>query len=313
MTAALGRAVLRRLLGAATVLFGAATLAFAALQLMPGDPVNALLGPGGAASPQLRAQISADYGFDHPVAVQYLRFLRRLASGDLGESYQNQRPVGSLIGDQFAPTVRLAAAALALAVLLAVGTAVATAGRRPLLRAFAATWERVVVSTPGYWVGILLLTFFSFRHHVFPVAGDETASALVLPAVTLALPLSGVLGQVLRESLEAVLGGPHVLTARARGLGPTAVLLRHGLRHAAIPAVTLAGWAVGSLLGGAVLVEKVFGRPGLGALMLQSVSTRDMPLVTGLVLLSAAVFLAASTTVDLLYPVLDPRLRKAAE
>jgi peptide/nickel transport system permease protein len=242
--------------------------------------------------------------------VQYVRYLGRLLSGDFGQSYQLQRPVTSLIGDQLMPTVQLAAGALVLAVALAVLSAVATAGRRPLLRMLASTWERVTVSTPTYWVGIILLTVFSFHYTVFPVAGAEDFSALVLPAVTLALPLAGVLGQVLREGLEAALGQPHVVTARARGLGSTAVLLRHALRHATVPLVTLTGWLTGSLLGGAVLVETVFGRPGVGALTLQAVNTKDMPLVSGLVLLSATAFVLLSFAVDLLYPVIDPRLRK---
>lgn len=310
MTASLLRAVVRRLFGAAAVLFGAASLAFLTIQLMPGDPVSVLLGPAATASPQVRRQIRTDYGFDRPVAVQYVRYLGRLVRGDFGESYQTQRPVTALIGGQLSPTVQLAAGALALAVALAVLTAVATAGRRPLLRSLASTWERVIVSTPTYWVGIVLLTFFSFRYRLFPVAGAENASALVLPVVTLALPLSGVLGQVLREGLEAVLGRPHVLTARARGLSSTRVLLRHALRHAAIPMVTLTGWMTGSLLGGAVLVETVFGRPGVGSLTLQAINNKDMPLVSGVVLLSAAVFVVLSLAVDLLYPVIDPRLHR---
>lgn len=310
MIPSLLRAVARRVLGAVAVLFGAATLAFVTLHLMPGDPVAVLLGPATQAAPEVRRQIRADNGFDQPVAVQYVHYLGRLLSGDFGQSYQLQRPVTSLIGDQLTPTVQLAAGALVLAVALAVLIAVATAGRRPLLRSLASTWERVTVSTPTYWVGIVLLTVFSFHFTVFPVAGAQGFPSLVLPAVTLALPLAGVLGQVLREGLEAALGQPHVVTARARGLGSTAVLLRHALRHATVPLVTLTGWLTGSLLGGAVLVETVFGRPGIGALTLQAINTKDMPLVSGVVVLSATAFVLLSTAVDLLYPVIDPRLRK---
>ncbi|MFE0465205.1 ABC transporter permease [Kitasatospora sp. NPDC058965] len=302
-------AALRRLLGAAAVLLGAATVAFAALHLLPGDPVTVMLGPGSAATPEVKAQLRAQFGLDRPLPEQYLHYLGRLATGDLGQSYQLQRPVLDLIGEQLWPTVQLALAALVLAVALALVAALATAGRRPALRAASSLVELLAVSSPSYWTGILLLTAFSFQLRLFPVAGDQDAAALVLPAVTLALPLAGVLAQVLREGLETALQQPFALTARARGLGAAALLLRHGLRHAAASAVTLTGWLTGSLLGGAVLVETVFGRPGIGALSLQGTTNKDMPLVIGLVLLSALVYVLVSTLVDLLYLVIDPRLR----
>ncbi|MFJ4091092.1 ABC transporter permease [Kitasatospora sp. NPDC089913] len=303
------RAAARRLLGAAAVLLGAATVAFAALQLVPGDPVTVMLGPGTAATPEVKAAIQEQYGLDRPVPVQYLTYLGHLLTGDLGESYQLQRPVAGLIGEQLGPTVQLGAAALGLAVLLALIAAVGTAGRRPALRALSSLAELLAVSSPSYWIGILLLTAFSFQLRVFPVAGDDGFAALVLPAVTLALPVAGMLAQVLREGLETALGKPFVLTARSRGVGSAAVVLRHGLRHAAVPVVTLTGWLTGSLLGGAVLVESVFGRPGIGALTLQATTNKDLPLVIGLVLLSALVFVVISALVDLLYLVIDPRLR----
>ncbi|MFE2045078.1 ABC transporter permease [Streptomyces sp. NPDC059477] len=305
------RAVLTRLGSALAVMVGAATLAFLALRMIPGDPVSVLLGPSNAGSPEVRAEIRREYGFDLPVAEQYVRYLGRLVQGDLGESYQLQRPVWELIGDQLVPTVQLALAALVLAVVLAVLSAVATAGRRPALRAVASVWELIAASTPSYWVGIVLLTVLSFQFPVFPVAGADGFAALVLPAVTLALPLTGVLAQVLREGLEAALAQPFVVTARSRGVGQSAVRVRHALRHAAVPLLTLAGWLTGSLIGGAVLVETVFGRPGIGSLVLQAVTAKDMPVVIGVVLLSAFVFVVISTVVELLYPVIDPRLRSS--
>jgi peptide/nickel transport system permease protein len=306
---ALLRGIGGRVAGALAVLFGAATLAFITLQLIPGDPVSILLGPSTSASAQVRAQISSDYGFDQPLWQQYLQFLGRLLHGDLGRSYQLQRGVGGLIGDQLMPTVELASAGLLLAVVLAVVSAVLTADRNPLLRALASVWELTAASVPSYWMGIVLLTLFSFRLRLFPVAGDQGLGSLVLPALTLALPVAGVLAQVLREGLESALEQPFALTARARGLGPSAVRVRHALRHAALPLITLTGWLAGSLLGGAVLVESVFGRPGIGSLVLQAVSSRDMPVVIGVVVLSAGVFVLISTVVELLYVVIDPRLR----
>ncbi|MEU5692342.1 ABC transporter permease [Actinosynnema sp. NPDC020468] len=303
------RGAAHRVLAALAVLLGAAGLAFAALQLIPGDPVAIILGPATQASAQVQAAIRAEYGLDRPVLGQFLHYLGRLATGDLGRSYQLQRQVVDLIGDQLGPTAELALAALVLAVAISVGSAIATAGRRRGLKAVASGWELLAVSSPPFWVGILLLTVFSFTLRWFPVSGAEDFSALVLPALTLALPVAGVLSQVLREGLEAALAEPFAVTARARGLSRTAVRARHALRHAAVPLVTLTGWLTGSLLGGAVLVETVFGRPGIGALTLQAVTNKDMPLVIGLVLLSALVFVVISTLVDLLYLVVDPRLR----
>ncbi|MCM3884783.1 ABC transporter permease [Frankia sp. R82] len=303
------RAVGRRLAAAVAVLLGAATTAFVALQLLPGDPVAIILGPSTMASPQVRAQIRDDLGLDEPVVLQYLHYLGRLLHGDLGWSYQLQQPVSDLIGDQLMPTVQLALAALTVAVVLAVVSAVATAGRHRALRAVASFWELVSVSTPPFWLGILLLTALSFKVRVFPVAGAQGFSALVLPALTLGLPVAGILGQVLREGLETALEQPFITTARARGLSQTAIRARHALRHATVGLVTLSGWLAGTLLGGAVLVEKVFSRPGIGALTLQAVSSRDMPVVMGVVMLSALVFVTISTVVDLLYLLIDPRLR----
>ncbi|GAA3846384.1 ABC transporter permease [Saccharothrix violaceirubra] len=302
------RGAANRALAALAVLLGAAGLAFAALHLIPGDPVAIILGPATQASAQVQAAIRADYGLDEPVVLRFLHYLGRLATGDLGRSYQLQRGVDELIGEQLGPTVELALAALVLAVAIAVGSAVATAGRGRIAKAVSG-WELLAVSSPPYWVGILLLSVFSFSLGWFPVTGAEDFPALVLPALTLALPVAGVLSQVLREGLEAALAEPFAVTARARGLSRTAVRVRHALRHAAIPLVTLTGWLTGSLLGGAVLVEAVFGRPGIGALTLQAVTNKDMPLVVGLVLLSALVFVVISTLVDLLYLAIDPRLR----
>ncbi|MFF2078443.1 ABC transporter permease [Kitasatospora sp. NPDC058162] len=305
---ALLRAGLRRLIGAVAVMFGAATLAFGALQLIPGDPVATLLGPATTTPPEVREAIRHQLGYDQPVAVQYLHYLGGLLRADLGQSYQLQRPVSGLITEQLGPTVQLALAAVLLALLVAVLSAVATAGRPAAVRALSGLWELVAVSTPSYWLGLVLLTVFSFHLRLFPVAGADGFAALVLPAVTLALPLAGTLAQVLREGLEAALGQPFAVTARARGLGRSGLVVRHALRHSAVPLVTLTGWLTGSLLGGTVLVESVFGRPGVGSLVLAAVNSRDVPVVIGVVLLSALVFVVISTAVDLLYGVLDPRL-----
>jgi peptide/nickel transport system permease protein len=304
-------AVIRRLGTGLVVLWAAATAAYLALLAAPGDTVDAIVGDG-ADTPQIRSEIITEWGLDRPPVVQYLDYLRRLAGGDLGRSYLLHRPVVEVIGEQLTPTLTLAVAAAGLGVLLALALAAATAGNsRPWLRRASSGAELLLVSTPTFLIGIVLLTFFSFRLGFFPVAGDQGFAALVLPAVTLALPVAGLLAQVLRDALDRALDEPFVLTARSRGLRERAVLLRHALRHALLPAVTLAGWLFGILLGGAVIVEQVFGRPGLGQVTLAAVTGKDMPVVLAVVTLSAAVYVVVNTAADLAYLLIDPRLRRS--
>ncbi|MFI7214307.1 ABC transporter permease [Micromonospora maritima] len=305
------RPVLRRVGSGLVVLWAAATAAYLALLAAPGDTVDAIVGEG-ADTPQIRAEIISEWGLDRPALVQYLDYLGRLLTGDLGRSYLLQRPVAEVIGEQLAPTLALAVAAAGLGVLLAVPIAVGTAGdRRPWRRRISSGVELLVVSTPSFLIGIVLLTVLSFRFGLFPVAGAQGPGALVLPALTLALPIAGLLAQVLRDGLDRALDEPFVLTARARGVREVAVLTRHALRHASLPAVTLAGWLFGVLLGGAVIVEQVFGRPGLGQVTLSAVTTKDMPVVLAVVTLSAAVYVVVNTVADLTYLIVDPRLRRS--
>ncbi|MFE7615797.1 ABC transporter permease [Streptomyces sp. NPDC057496] len=301
--------VARRFGAGVVVLWGAATVSFLVLHLVPGDVVDTVLGPSTAATPELRERIRADYGLDEPLPVQYLRQLAGLLTGDLGRSYQLGLPVGDVLAGQIGPTVELALAATVPALLIAFVAAVATAGRGRVARAVASGLELLAVSVPSYWLGILALTFLSYRFRLLPAAGDQGPAALVLPALTLALPIGGVLARVVRQELDEALARPFALTARARGASERTVLLRHTLRHAALPVATLSGWIVGSLLGGAVLTETVFARPGLGRVLVTAVTAKDVPVVTALVLLSAAAFVVVNLLVDLAYLVIDPRLR----
>lgn len=299
----------RRLALAVLVVFGAVTVAFAALQLAPGDPVHAIIGTL-APSRELVGQVRADLGLDQPVVVRYWLLLGSLAQGDLGTSYQLGQPVWQLIADQLGATVELALAACALAFVAAVLLAVGTAGR-PVLRRVSATLELVAISSPSYWVGVVLLTVFSFRLHLFPAFGGTGVPGLVLPAVTIAVGLVGVLTQVLRDELQRALGEPFVLSSRARGTGEAAVRVRHALRHALIPMATLGGWTAGALLSGTVVVETVFSRPGIGRLLVTAVLGRDLPVVIGIVVVTATLFTVINLGVDLLYRLIDPRLREA--
>ncbi len=290
------------------VLVGAATLAFLAMHLIPGDPARAILGAA-PATPEVIAAIRADMGLDQPPLTRYLHYLGQVASGDFGQSYQLQKDVWAVVGPQILPTAQLALTAAVLAIVIAVLVATATSGRWPAVRVASQGLELLAASTPTFWLGTVLLTVFSFGLGWFPVTGGGTLAALVLPAVTLAIPITGVLAQVLREACESALIQPFVLTARTRGLTEWAVRLKHVLRHALIPLVTMSGWTLGSLLGGAVVVETLFARPGLGRVALAAVNGRDFPVVIAVVMLSALVFVVINTVVDLLYTVIDPRLR----
>lgn len=304
------RWLLRRLALAVLVVLGSATAAFGAMYLLPGDPVRVMLGPLNQ-TPQQISQATTTMGFDRPVIVRYGLFIGRLLRGDLGQSYQLDQPVKGLISAQIWSTVQLALAGFVLAVLVSVLVATATAGRRPAARAAASATELTLASVPGFWAGVLLLTFFSFRWQLFPAVGDAGPAGLVLPSVALALPLIGVFSQVLRDGMERALEEPFTVSSRARGATEFTVRTRHALRHALIPFVTLSGWTVGALLSGAVVIETVFSRPGLGRLLVTAVDDRDLPVVTGVVVIAAIVFSAVNILTDWLYLVADPRLRQA--
>jgi peptide/nickel transport system permease protein len=301
--------LVRRVALAALVVLGAVTATFAALQLAPGDPAYAILGTL-APSSALVEQVHADLGLDQPVLVRYGLLLARLTRGDLGNSYQLGQPVSQLIADQFGATVALTLTGCTLAFVVAVLLAVGTAGH-PMPRRVSATLELVAISSPSYWVGVVLLSTFSFRVHLFPAVGGDGVAGLVLPATTIAVGLVGVFTQVLREELHRALDEPFVLSSRARGTGETAVRVRHALRHAMIPMATLSGWTMGTLLSGAVVVETVFNRQGIGRLLVTAVLSRDLPVVTGIVVVTATLFTVINLGVDLLYRLIDPRLREA--
>ncbi|MBY2925040.1 ABC transporter permease [Rhizobium leguminosarum] len=306
----LGSQILARFGSAILVLWAAVSLSFISLQLAPGDIVSLLIGEQ-LRTPEVEAAIRAEWGLDEPLLTQYLSYLTRILHGDFGRSYILQTDVSGLVLSQMLPTLKLTAAALVVAVVFAVASAVITAGKR-LPRSIAGGLELILISTPSFWLGILLLFVFSFTLKLFPVSGDRDFSALVLPALSLGLSLGAVIGQVLREGLERALEEPFALTVRSWGVGDLVLRLRHCLRHAALPAVTLTGWLIGNLLSGAVITEAVFGRPGLGRITVNAVLAHDLPVVLAVAVLSAFIYVVLSTLVDVLYLLLDPRLRNDA-
>ncbi|HHG8771739.1 TPA: ABC transporter permease [Raoultella planticola] len=300
----------KRLLTIVAVLWGAATLSFIAVKLIPGDPVSIIIGGGDAVvDPAFRAELVRQFGLDQPLWIQYLRYCGQALSGDLGASYQFRQPVASVIASALQQTLPLALSALLLALTLAVINALATAGRRHRLRGLFSGLELAVLSTPVYWIGILLLTVFSFKLQWFPITGNDGIASLVLPAIALSLPLTAVFSQVLRDGLEEALALPFALTVRTRGVSETWLRLRHALRHGALALSTLTGTLLAGVLGGSILTETVFGRAGIGQITLLAIENRDMPLVLGIVMFSAFLFVIINLTLDALYLLIDPRLR----
>ncbi|MCD0450916.1 ABC transporter permease [Actinocorallia sp. API 0066] len=304
--------VLHRMGQAAVVLWAAYTVSFLILVLLPGDAIAALTGAGGAAasvSPERLAELRREYGVDKPVLVQYGTHLADAVRGDFGASFATGRPVGSLIAEALPQTLTLTLTALALALVLGAGVALAaTYGSRPWLRQLLLSLPPLVGSVPAFWVGLMLIQFLSFRFRIFPAFGDDGWRGLVLPALTLAVPTAAIVAQVLARSLTTALAEPYVRTARAKGAGPVRVHLRHALRNASLPALTVAGLLVGGLLANSVLVETVFSRNGLGRVIVAAVTAQDVPVVQGVVVLSAAVFVVVNLIVDLLSPLVDPRI-----
>jgi peptide/nickel transport system permease protein len=293
------------------VLWGAITATFIVIHSGKGSAINAIIGTA-QVSPEVRAQIISDYKLDDPVVVQYLNYVWRLLHGDLGRSYALRMPVTEAIGGQIWPTLQLVIAAASLSLVIALVVGLATANRPGWLRGPVTSLEVLTVAVPTFWLGILLLTVFSFELGWFPSVGTEGASSLVLPAISLAAAPGALLSQVLRHGVEKTLDEPFVVTARSRGVGETAVLLRHVLRHAAMPVITLWGWIIGALISGAVVVEQVFSREGLGRLTIAAVTSKDLPLVLGVVIIAATFYTVVNTLIDAAYGWLDPRLRNAA-
>ncbi|MEY2242122.1 ABC transporter permease [Streptomyces sp. NPDC015532] len=304
--------VVKRLAQAVGVLWAAYTVSFLVLDYLPGDPVTAMAGAGmdsGQVDPRQIAALRHEYGFDKPVLTQYAEYLGRAVRGDFGDSVATGRPVASTVADALPQTLQLTASALLFAVVLGGGLAVAaTYTTRRWLRQLLLSLPPLGVSVPTFWVGLLLVEAFSFRLRWFPAFGNDGLKGLVLPALTLAVPTGALIAQVLAKSLLTALDQAYVETARAKGASRWRVHLRHALRNASLPALTVAGLLVGQLIAGSVVVETVFSRDGLGRVTAAAVTAQDIPVVQGVVAFGALIFVTTNLVVDLVYPLLDPRI-----
>ncbi len=305
------RYILRRLLLAIPVLLGVSTAVFFMLELVPGDPAMVLAGD--SASPQTVERIRHDLGLDQPLPVQYARFLERLLlHGSLGKSIRSNREVVIEILDRFPYTLALAVSAVILSTVLGILMGVIAAINRGRAADLVTMGIAIVgLSVPTFWIALLMIIVFSLWLRWLPVTGASSWQSLIMPAVALSLHSAAVKARITRSSMLEVMGQEYIRTARAKGLRERLVILRHALKNALIPISTLVGLQFGSLLGGAFIIETIFGWPGVGRLAVQAIFNRDFPVIQGTVLLVAVAYLVTNLVVDIIYAWLDPRIRYA--
>ena len=302
------RQLFRRLVALIPVALGVATLTFALIHLVPGDPVSAMLGD--YAAPADVARMRHDLKLDLPLWKQYVVFLSGLAHGDLGQSISQHEPVARLIRERYPATLELAGAGLLVAILVAFPLGMiagADAGGPGDLAAMG--FAILGISIPHLYLGPLLMIVFSLDLGWLPLTGRGGFAHLVLPAVTLGTALAAIVARMLRQSLVQVIGADYMRTARGKGLSESAALLRHGLRNALTPVITLLGLEAGALLTGSIVIEMIFSWPGLGRLLITAINNRDYPLVEGCVLTFALSYVVVNMLTDFVYSAVDPRIR----
>ena len=302
------RYFLHRVLLAIPVLLGVATLVFSLIHLVPGDPAQAMLGDG--AAPKDIAELRTTLGLDQPLLTQYVTFLRHAITGDLGRSFRTGQPVTTMILERIPATAELAIAAMFVAIVIAIPLGVVAAVWRGTAIDYGAmTFALAGVSIPNFWLGPLLAIVFAVELGWLPVSGRGTLAHLVLPAISLGLALAAILARMTRASLLDELGELYVRAARARGVSNAAAITSHALRNSMVPLLTIIALQFGAVLTGAVITETIFAWPGIGRLLIQSIGFRDYPMVQGCILLIAVTYVTVNLITDLMYGVLDPRIR----
>jgi peptide/nickel transport system permease protein len=309
--------IARRVVSILPVCIGISLLAFLLGVLAPGDPAPALykqLTGAPAADPVALEKFRIEYGLNDPLPIRYLRWAASALRGDLGYSYRSGRPILEELISSFGPSLQLAVGGLAIAILIAFPLGILAAlWHNSLLDFVMRLLALLGAAMPSYWLAYLFILFFSVQLRWLPVAGTGSWQALILPCLTLGIGGAAVLSRLLRSSMLEVLGEDYVRTARAKGLREHIMILRHALRNALIPAITVLGGMFGGLLAGAVIVETVFARPGIGSLITNAISFRDYPVIQGVVLLGGTLFVVINLLVDLSYPLIDPRIRLGAK
>ncbi len=305
----MGIYTLRRFVWAVPVVFGVSVLVFMMLHLVPGDPVKMMLSEFQTTQEQLDL-LRSQLHLDESLPKQYARFVWGALHGDLGYSIRTKRPVSREITDNLLPTLELASLGLLVAAIMGIGLGILAALKpHSWVDASSSVFALLGISMPSFWLGLLMIFAFSLHLKLFPATGGGDLKHLVLPALTLGLTESAIIARLTRSSMLEVLRQEYIVVARSKGLRESAVLLRHALKNALIPVVTIFGLQFGRLLAGAVVVETVFGRPGIGRLIVEAIINKDFPLVQGIVLLVSCTYVLVNLIVDLAYGFLDPRIR----
>lgn len=308
---------IRRIASLVPVLLGVSLLAFLLGVLAPGDPASALykqLYGVPAVDPVTLEKFRNEFGLNDPLPLRYARWAGDAVRGDLGYSYRSGRPIVAELVDGFGPSLQLAVGGLLVAILIAFPLGILAALWQNSLPDFAMRFFALfAASMPSFWLAYLFILFFSVQLRWLPVQGTGSWQALILPCVTLGISGAATLSRLLRSSMLEVMNEDYIRTARSKGLRERTVMLRHALRNALIPAVTILGGMFGSLLAGAVIIEFVFARPGIGLLITNAISFRDYPVIQGVVLLGGTIFVIVNLVVDLSYPWIDPRIRLGAK
>ncbi len=315
----MGKYILQRILVAIPVIFGVTVVAFFIMTLAPGDAVDMLISPG--LSPEDIELKKKALGLDQPVFVQYMRWLQEMMSGNLGYSFTNRQPVTERIFDRFGPTFTLAMTATLISYIIAIPIGILSAVRQYSALDYGATiFSFLGVSIPSFFFGLLMIYFFSLKFDLFPTGGMQSIgkdfswgdriSHLVLPTIVLSLQNTGVVMRYTRSSMLDVIRQDYVRTARGKGLKNRIVLIRHALRNALIPVITLVGLQIPFLLSGAIITEQIFNWPGMGRLTVEAINQRDYPTIMGLNLLIAVMVVIGNLLADIFYGVVDPRIRQ---
>jgi len=303
--------MIKRFLGIVPVLFGVVLLTFLLVHSVPGDPVEVMLGE--SASSADRMQLRSDLGLDQPIYVQFGVYLNKLAHGDLGVSIHSKKPIVDLLAERLPATAKLALLALSFAILIGLPLGVVAALRVNQWPDKLANFISLSISAmPHFWMGPMLMMVFAIWLGLLPVSGMERSVAIILPALTLGFGLAAILTRMTRASMLEVLHEDFVRTARAKGLAERSVVLRHVLRAALLPIVTVLGLQLGSLLAGTVITETIFSWDGIGRLLVESIEKRDYPVTQACVLVVALVYVMVNLATDIIYIKIDPRVRFAS-
>ncbi|MCC2626529.1 MAG: binding-protein-dependent transport system inner rane component [Thermomicrobiales bacterium] len=304
--------ITNRVLQGLVVLAGVSFIVFALMHLTPGNPAEVMLSEFGASAEDLR-RLRDQLGIDQHWTLQYRDFLAGAVRGDLGRSLFTRRPVAEQIISALPSTLALTSSAIGIALVVGMPLGIVSALRhRTWIDSVSMVMSLLGVAMPVFWIAILLILIFSINLGWFPATGGVGAGSMVLPAVALGLGAAGLIARLVRSSMLEVLRAEYIVTARSKGLREAPVIVRHALRNALIPLVTIVGLQIGNLLSGAVVVETVFARQGIGSMLIKGIVQKDFPLVQGLILFIAVVYIGINIAIDILYGVIDPRVRTGA-